>query len=121
MIPLVPLIVLLAVAFVWGVWDFFVQEKPEDDGSGWVYFIGDGPENPIKVGMSKYDPSTERLTELRTMSPTPLRVIYKFPCRDRYGSEAMVHHQLAPYRLHGEWFDRDATLALIANLRGEYQ
>ena len=93
------------------------------DRSGWIYFIGmkTPPENddgPIKVGMSARNPGKERLPELRTMSPYPLRIIYKFYTEDRFEYERKIHKILEPQRQHGEWFDRDATLALIDELRG---
>jgi hypothetical protein len=87
--------------------------------AGWVYFIGNGPDTPIKVGMTRTDPSKSRLTELRTMSPVPLRIYYTFFAKDRFAAEAKVHEHLADYRVRGEWFDRDATLALIDHMKGQ--
>lgn len=98
-----------------------VVGEPQEDRSGWVYFITAAKrhDTPVKVGMSKYEPSAGRLPDLKTMSPFPLRVIHKVKCVDRYATEAAVHEHLKDHRLHGEWFDRDATMMYIAHLKGE--
>lgn len=92
----------------------------EADPSGWVYFVQavGQPDSPVKVGMTYRDPTEDRLPELRTMSPYPLRIIYKFHTEDRHQYEAKLHRILKPHRRHGEWYDRDATLALIDHLKG---
>lgn len=92
-----------------------------DDGSGWVYFLSPPAETegPIKVGSTSRDPVQDRMPEIRTMSPYPLKIIWKFHTPDRFKSERLVHEELAAFRQHGEWFDRDATLALIDHLKGE--
>lgn len=114
-------IVLIVLAFTVGVVQAFVLPKRRAVGrGGWLYFIANGPDTPVKVGLSKYDPVKQRLGELQTMSPTPLRVIFKMPVRDRYAAERKVHEHLAPFRKHGEWFDRDVTLAFIEHLKGSY-
>ena len=112
---------LVLLAFIGGVVQAVVSPKRKTVGrGGWLYFISNGPETPVKVGLSKYDPTKQRLGELQTMSPTPLRVIYKLPVRDRFAAETMVHAHLAPYRKNGAWFDRDATLAFIEHMKGSY-
>lgn len=88
-----------------------------DSRAGWVYFAA-GSEGPIKIGCTHRKPCQERLPELKTMSPIPLRIIYKQPTPDRFGDEARIHEELAAYRQHGEWFDRDATLYYIDHLKG---
>lgn len=92
-------------------------QEHEDDKSGWVYFVG-GKETPIKIGMSQYEPSQQRLPELKTMSPEPLTILFKFFTNDRFNAEKVLHDQLAEHRLHGEWFDRDVCLYYIDHLRG---
>lgn len=87
------------------------------DQSGWVYFAT-GAEGPVKIGCTERQPCHDRLPELRTMSPIPLRIIYKVAVPDRYAAEAKMHDDLAAYRQHGEWFDRDATLYYIDHLKG---
>jgi hypothetical protein len=118
MIPLVPLFIALIAAFFWGVHDYF--QGGEDDGSGWIYFISNGEGTPVKVGMSRYDPDEERLPDLQTGSPTMLHVLYKFQVSDRQRSERTIHQHLVQHKVHGEWYDRDATLAFISYLKGAY-
>lgn len=93
-------------------------EAVPEDRSGWVYFVG-GDEGPIKIGMSQYEPTSQRLHELKTMSPIPLKVYYKQWVSDRFTFETRIHHELAESRLHGEWFDRDVALYYASVLRGE--
>lgn len=94
----------------------------EQDRSGWVYFLGPpaATEGPIKIGCTSRDPTADRLPEIRTMSPYPLRIVWKFWTPDRFKSERLCHEELAAYRLHGEWFDRDVALALIEHLKEGY-
>lgn len=89
---------------------------------GWVYFVTapGNDEAPVKIGYTHRDPTADRLPELRTMSPFPLRIIFKFKAPDVRIAEKAVHRQLDAHRLHGEWFDRDATLAFIDHLKGEF-
>lgn len=97
-----------------------VQEHKQAERNarfGWIYFLG-GEEGPIKVGMSQYEPTEQRLPELRTMSPVPLQIFYKAPVDDRFRVERALHSELAPYRQHGEWFDRDVALAWADHLKG---
>lgn len=94
-----------------------------DAQAGWVYFVTGGTDEmdtPIKIGMTHRDPAEDRLPEIRTMSPFPLRVIYKFRAPNAAEAEAKVHERLRNHRLHGEWFERDATLAFIDYLKGAY-
>lgn len=86
------------------------------DRSGWIYFVG-ADDTPIKVGMTSHEPTKQRLPELQTMSPKPLSIIWAFWTEDRFVAEEVWHKALDPWRLHGEWFDRDATLATIARVR----
>lgn len=81
---------------------------------GWVYFIG-SDEGPIKVGMT-VRPVVERLAELQAHSPVRLKTYYKELMGDCRLGEKIIHQELDPYRLHGEWFDRDAALSLADHL-----
>lgn len=112
--------VVLGLAF--GFHDYWKKRQSGDDGSGWIYFMTAPARTdaPIKVGMTRRDPTEDRMPEIRTMSPFPLRVIYKVFVDDRYEAERAVHAELAQYRQQGEWFDREATLALISHLKGEH-
>lgn len=122
MVWYIPIMLILIGAFVLGCLQAASNIRAQGhapDDAGWLYFIG-GKGTPIKIGLSKHDPAGERIADLKTMSPFPLRVIYKLEVQDRYAAERMAHEHLAPFRQHGEWFDRDATLAFISHLKGEY-
>lgn len=86
------------------------------DPSGWVYFVC-GEDGPVKVGMSSYEPTRQRLPELSTMSPVPLTVYYSARVDDRHVAERALHNELAPYKEHGEWYDRDAALSFADHLK----
>lgn len=87
--------------------------------AGWVYFIAsDQDEAPIKIGMTQRDPRRGRLPELETMSPYPLRLIHALRTSNAARSEREIHEALKDYRLHGEWFDRDAVMMYIDHLKG---
>lgn len=116
-------LIILALAVAAGV-AIFISEKDKVpspfrvDPSGWIYFIC-GEEGPVKVGMTAFEPTRQRLPELSTMSPVPLRVYFKAYVPDRRLVERALHAELAPYREHGEWFDRDAALYFADHLKGE--
>lgn len=88
---------------------------------GWVYFLGaiggenEDPPSPIKVGMTHRNPRVDRLPEIETMSPKPLELIYMFYDEWPKRREHLIHNELAPFRRHGEWFDRDAVMAWVEN------
>lgn len=96
-----------------------VQPRSKGKDAGWVYFIG-GSQGPIKVGFTRKEPTAERLPELQTLSPYPLRVMHSFRAVNARMAEAEIHDQLARYREHGEWFDREAALSYISHLKGEF-
>jgi len=107
----------LAIGFALGTWDYFRGKRTESK-AGWLYFIGGSqPDSPIKIGMSKNDPTAGRMPELQTLSPFPLKVMYKVEVADRYQAERDVHQHLEEFRLHGEWFERDAVLHFIDYLK----
>ncbi|MEV6547973.1 GIY-YIG nuclease family protein [Streptomyces sp. NPDC051597] len=69
--------------------------------SRWVYLVGSALTRPVKIGVAKN--AEARLDELRVGSPVPLHLIWK--TRGGRALEASLHEYLAPYRIHGEWFD----------------
>ena len=82
----------------------------EDDRYGKVYFIGDEDLGPIKIGFSSQSDLKLRLGQLQTASPSRLEIIGSF--NGYVKNEQKVHRFLAPHRLRGEWFDREAALAV---------
>jgi len=77
--------------------------------AGFVYVIGPG-DGPVKVGFST-NPDA-RLRSLQNGSGAALSVLHVRPGTRR--DEADLHKRLRPHRVHGEWFERQATLALLA-------
>jgi len=90
-----------------------IEKKSKDQESnryGKIYFIGNGDLGPIKIGFSGQSDLKLRLGQLQTASPSQLDVLGFF---DGYiKSEQKVHHLLASHRLCGEWFEREAALAV---------
>ena len=60
----------------------------------------------IKVGRA-LNPF-QRMTELQTGCPKPLRLLACVYVKDAAGYERRIHELLERYRSHGEWFDVDA-------------
>ncbi len=85
----------------------------------YVYIIE--AKHAIKVGFT--DDVDRRLAELQTGSPTRLRVMARFPVESEGAARTLereMHDQLAPYHLHGEWFQRSALkYVLRPELRGK--
>lgn len=72
----------------------------------WVYFIGERPEGPVKIGVSR-NPQL-RITGLQVGSHAELELL----CTVRGDAtiEAIMHSAFAPDHIRGEWFRRSATL-----------
>jgi hypothetical protein len=86
------------------------NKNQEGDRYGKVYFVGDGDLGPVKIGFSSQSDLKSRLGQLQTASPNQLEIIGSF---DGYvKNEQKVHRFLAPHRLRGEWFEREAALAV---------
>jgi len=69
------------------------------------YFIG-AEVGPVKIGYSQC-PSI-RLAQLQRSSPVPLSILAAaYGGKDR---ERAYHFEFAEFRLHNEWFERDAAI-----------
>lgn len=67
----------------------------------WVYFIqSDGPDGPIKIGVSMSVKG--RMRDLQVANPKPLRLIGKMPGSSR--DERKIHRQFKHLHIRGEWF-----------------
>jgi hypothetical protein len=86
------------------------NKKEECDRYGKIYFIGDGDLGPVKIGFSGQSDLKLRLGQLQTASPNQLEVLGFF--NGYMKSEQKVHCLLASHRLCGEWFEREAALAV---------
>lgn len=71
----------------------------------WIYFIStdEVPAYPIKIGLS-FTGVEKRLRELQTGCPYPLTVLATVEGTPSY--EWILHRELHPHRLNGEWFKR---------------
>jgi len=86
-----------------------VVDNENDPGE--TYFIG-GDVGAIKIGRSTR--LAIRFKDIQACSPIPLRIL---AVRKGASREKLYHDLLAPFRLHGEWFERHPTvLAEIARL-----
>lgn len=117
------LLVLGGVAL--GFWIHYTERAPRMlVATGWIYFISakggshDEPPAPIKVGFTHRNPM-ERLPEIERMSPDRLELIWCFKADYPEQAERAIHKELDYAHDHGEWYERDATLAFISFLRGE--
>lgn len=73
---------------------------------GFVYFVG-ADDGPIKIGFS-VDPEA-RLAALQTGSAFRLRILLLLEATS--AMERDIHESMDPWRVHGEWFERDAVAA----------
>jgi hypothetical protein len=86
---------------------------PGKRGNGWVYaFQSTGHGEPVKIGWSS-DPA-RRLKDLAAAQTHKLDLMMLVP--GGKAVEALVHTHIAEYRLQGEWYSREALLAVTALL-----
>ncbi len=78
----------------------------------WLYFIQQGCDGPIKIGLAR-DPA-DRLRTLQQGNPVELHLIGVY--RAFAVEERELHDQFEQWRLRGEWFTPNAELALIIDL-----
>jgi hypothetical protein len=67
-----------------------------------IYFIESGRLGPIKIGFTKYDSVTARVSQLQTAHPHELTLL--FAMKGGLEREAEMHRTFAPERMRGEWF-----------------
>lgn len=78
----------------------------------WVYFILDEDAKRVKIGYSTNP--MKRLKNLQTGASGTLRLVCATPGGAKL--EAYFHEQFSPYRVNGEWFKLQGTLALLVDL-----
>jgi len=87
--------------------------------SGYVYFIADGEDGPIKIGYTKANPNL-RLAQLQTGNPRKLELLFVMDGDRQW--ERSLHDNLADYRLAGEWFTRSQKVVdVLEGFRSIYQ
>jgi Meiotically Up-regulated Gene 113 (MUG113) protein len=85
----------------------------------YLYFVQMLPDGPIKIGRAA-NPE-KRLRALQTASPFDLavRALIK-SCRPGQ-DESSIHHDLAEWRIRGEWFDADPAVLEFIDRADELQ
>lgn len=87
----------------------------------WVYFIQEGENGHVKVGVS--DDVDSRLLSLQTSNPRPLRLVAKLGCSSRrhaFDIEGVIHKKMYSYNVNGEWF-ANRILNSIGNIFREIE
>ncbi len=75
-------------------------------------YVIEGP-SAVKVGVARVP--TDRLAQLQTGNPDPLRLVWSMPIAgDAYAVEAEAHSMLERHRLNGEWFAIPTEVAVAA-------
>lgn len=67
---------------------------------------------PLKVGIARRP--ADRMAELQRASGATLSLVHVEAVEDARGVEQVAHDLLRAARMHGEWFNTDATLAVQA-------
>lgn len=78
--------------------------------AGFIYFIGCGPLEAVKIGFTKAHPNV-RLKALQTGCPSPLTLLAFVP--GRADEEAKLHATFEPLRIQGEWFRHELKLKAL--------
>jgi hypothetical protein len=94
-----------------------IIEDEKEERYGKIYFIGSRSSGPIKIGFSGQSDLKSRLSQLQTSSPEHLEILGSFS--GYLKNERKVHDFLALHRLRGEWFERDAALAVCNYFKTE--
>lgn len=76
--------------------------------SGFIYLIGAGEVNAVKIGFTKSNPEY-RVRALQTGSPCALDLMAYW--RGTIEEEQRLHRIFEPVSLHGEWFAIDGKLS----------
>jgi hypothetical protein len=80
-----------------------------------IYFAEAIGVGNIKIGHTDKDDALERLAELQTGSPVPLRLLGTMP--GDMLVEKDLHRRFASSRVHGEWFTPSADLLALVPSR----
>lgn len=89
----------------------FPLNLPPPPAGHLVYFVG-GLEGPVKIGFTQ-QPIKDRLVCIQNGSPVKLHVLATLPAHRQ--RERVYHRLFAPYRLHGEWFERHPDIQMEIN------
>jgi hypothetical protein len=84
---------------------------------GIVYFIGPKDTGPVKIGTTSTRDAEKRLRQLQTGSAENYVVLGQVEGGPLV--EQAIHSLLAPHLVRGEWFERNAALAVLSHLNSE--
>jgi hypothetical protein len=79
--------------------DHLIVRAPRKE---WVYFIGSGPGDPIKIGRACH--LGNRLSILQTGNPLVLKVHAAFETMNAAADEGALLRRFSPHQIRGEWF-----------------
>ncbi len=79
---------------------------------GWLYFLRDRDYrtgelgNYVKIGLTNFErPVADRIDDHQTGNPRELYSLHEMKVSAISTVENYLHHQYAPFRVHGEWFE----------------
>lgn len=88
-----------------------------NESFGVVYFIGPETDGPVKIGYTANRDAERRLAQLQTGSAEQYVVLGTVDAGPVV--ERAIHDLLAPHRQRGEWFERQAALAVLAHMKDQ--
>jgi len=83
------------------------RSKSRKAKPGYVYLLKSEELNRWKIGRA-YNPGL-RGCQLEKQSPTPISIVHTVKTNDPILLEKQLHDTFADKRIHGEWFELDAT------------
>lgn len=84
---------------------------------GIVYFIGPKDSGAVKIGYTANRDAEKRLAQLQTGSAEKYVVLGTVDAGPLV--ERAIHDLLAPHSVRGEWFEREAALALLGHMKDQ--
>lgn len=89
----------------------------QSESYGVVYFIGPKDTGPVKIGYTANPDAEKRRVQLQTGSAEEYLVLGMIDAGPVV--ERAIHELLAPHRVRGEWFEREAALALLSHMKDQ--
>jgi hypothetical protein len=89
----------------------------QSESYGVVYFIGPKNTGPVKIGYTANRDAEKRRMQLQTGSAEEYLVLGMIDAGPVV--ERAIHELLALHRVRGEWFEREAALALLSHLKDQ--
>jgi hypothetical protein len=90
-----------------------IEELPSTEDV-FVYVLYAEGTSWIKIGYAV--DVDERIRQLQTGCPPPLRLLFATPAKNAPALEQLLHDHFAPYHLHGEWFTLPPDIPTVLDL-----